>query len=142
MIAVFLAGMLLAQASPASSPSCHDGDISVTDLRAKTIKGSARNGADDRLLLTADFANVGGKAQEPHTKQHAELLRDGKVLATQPLPALAAAVVYPLQFRIFRDRTTDTGPISVSVRYVLDQARNKPERNNCSPTNDSLQKTF
>lgn len=141
MIAVLLAGMVLAQASPGAAPSCHGSDISLTDLRAKTIKGSSRAGLDDRLLLTAYFANVGGKAQEPHTRQHAELVRDGKVIATQPLPALAEAVVYPLQFRIFRDGATDSGPITVTVRYVLERAR-RPSRNNCSPTNDSLQKTF
>jgi hypothetical protein len=141
MIAVLLAGIVLAQTAPAATPACHEGDISVIDLRAKTIKGSARAGLDDRLLLTADFSNVGAKAQLPHTRQHAELVRDGKVVATQPLPALAASVVYPLQFRIFRDTATDTGPVTVTVRYVLDQAR-RPSRNNCSPTNDSLQKTF
>jgi hypothetical protein len=140
MIAVFLAGMLLAQAQSGASPTCHAGDISVTDLRGKTIKGNGR-GVDDRLLLTADFANVGAKAQEPHTKQHAELVRDGTVISTQPLPALATNVTYPLVFRIFRNKTTDAGPITVTVRYVLDEAH-KPQRNNCSPTNDSLQKTF
>jgi hypothetical protein len=141
MIAVFLAGMLLAQAQPGVSPTCHAGDISVTDLRGKTIKGNSRAGIDDRLLLTADFANVGAKAQEPHTQQHAELVRDGTVIATQPLPALGANVTYPLQFRIFRNKATDAGPITVTVRYVLDEAH-KPQRNNCSPTNDSLKKTF
>ena len=141
MFAVVLAGIVLAQASPGPRSSCHAGDISVTGFRAKTIKGSARSGPDDRLLLTAYFANVGGKAQEPHTQQHAELLRGGKVIATQPLPALGKAVVYPLQFRIFRDKATDTGPVTVTVRYVLDRAR-RPSHNNCSPTNDSLQKTF
>jgi hypothetical protein len=57
------------------------------------------------------------------------------------LPALGAGVSYPLQFRIFRDTSQRTDPIEVLVRYVLDDKRN-PLRNNCSPTNDSLQKTF
>lgn len=140
MIAVSLAA-LLAQASPGASPACFAGDISVTDLRGKTIKGSPKTVPEDRLLLTADFTNVGSRSQQPHTAQHADVLSGGAVLATQPLPALAAGVTYPLQFRIFRAKPQASGPISITVRYVLDDAH-RPTRNNCSPTNDSLQKTF
>jgi hypothetical protein len=46
-----------------------------------------------------------------------------------------------LQFRIFRDTSQRTDPLQVLVRYVLDDKRHAP-RNNCSPTNDSLQKNF
>ena len=141
MVAVLLAG-LVALASPMPSPACHAGDISVTDLQIKVIKGSAHSAtAADRLLITGVFSNVGGRAQAPHTAQHAELLRDGAVVGTQPLPALGANVNYPLQFRIFRDTSQRTDPIAVEVRYVLDDKRSFA-RNNCSLTNDSLQKTF
>jgi hypothetical protein len=140
MIAVFLAGVL-ALASPVPSPACNAGDISVTDLQIKVIKGSARTATADRLLITGVLTNVGAEAQEPHTAQHAELLRDGHVVGAQALPALAAGVAYPLQFRIFRDTAKSTDPIGVEVRYVLDDKR-RPARNNCSLTNDSLQKTF
>jgi hypothetical protein len=140
MVAVLLAG-LVALASPLPSPACHGGDISVTDLQIKVIKGSARTATADRLLITGVFTNVGSTAQQPHTAQHAELLRDGAVVGTQPLPALGAKVQYPLQFRIFRDTSQRTDPIAVEVRYVLDDKRSVA-RNNCSLTNDSLQKTF
>jgi hypothetical protein len=140
MIAVLYAG-LLALASPLPSPACHGGDISVTDLQIKVVKGSARTATADRLLITGVFTNVGGRAQIPHTAQHAELLRDGNIVGTQPLPALAAGVAYPLQFRIFRDTSMRTDPIAVEVRYVLDDKR-AVALNNCSLTNDSLQKTF
>jgi hypothetical protein len=138
MIAVFLAGVL-AMASPA--PACTGGDISVTDLQIKVIKGSAKTATSDRLLITGTFTNVGNQPQQPHTAQHAELLRDGVIVAQQPLPALAAGVAYPLQFRIFRDTSQRTDPVEVRVRYVLDDKQSL-SRNNCSPTNDSLQKTF
>jgi hypothetical protein len=140
MIAVFLAGVLLAQASPGASPACHAGDISITDLKGKTVKGSPRLGTDDRLLLTADFTNVGGAAQEPHTPQHAEVLHEGAVLASLPLPALGAGVKYPMTFRIFRAKADAKNQFAVTVRYVLDDAQRA--RNNCSGGNDSIQKTF
>jgi hypothetical protein len=138
MIAVLLAGILTAT-PPA--PACHGGDISVTDLRIKLIKGSPRAAIQDRLLITGDFTNVGNLAQEARVAQHAELLRNGVVVASQPLPALAAGVTYPLQFRIFRDTSQRTDPVEVLVRYVLDD-KHRVNRNDCLATNDSLTKTF
>lgn len=123
------------------SPSCSGGDISVTALRINVIKGSARTATADRLLITGDFTNVGGRSQEPHTAQHAEILRDGVVIGTQALPSLAKDVTYPLQFRIFRDTTHRTDPIAVIVRYVLDDKK-ITMRNNCTGANDSMSKTF
>jgi hypothetical protein len=140
MIALLLTG-LLAMASPLPTPACHGGDISVTDMRIKVIKASASTANADRLLITGDFTNVGTASQIPHTEQHAELLRDGAVVATQPLPALAKGVTYPLQFRIFRETSQRTDPIALIVRYVLD-APHATSRDNCTLTNDSLQKTF
>jgi hypothetical protein len=139
MIAAILAG-LLAVATP-MPPLCPGADISVTDLQIKVVKGSARTATADRLLITGVFTNVGAQPQQPGVVQHAELLRDGNVIAKQPLPALASGVAYPLQFRIFRDTSARTDPIGVLVRYVLDDKRHA-SRNNCSATNDSLTKTF
>jgi hypothetical protein len=136
MIALLLAGILGASPAP-----CHGGDISVTALHLKVIKGSAKTATADRLLITGDFTNVGDMAQQPHVVQHAELLRDGTVVARQPLPALAAGVTYPLQFRIFRDTSQSTDPIEVLVRYVLDD-KSRANRNDCLVVNDSLQKVF
>lgn len=138
MFAVFLAGVL-ALASPA--PPCPGSDISVTDLQIKVIKGSAKAATDDRLLITGVFSNIGEESQEPHVAQHAELLRDGNIVAKQPLPALATGVAYPLQFRIFRATSQRTDPIEVLVRYVLDDPK-RAARNNCARLNDSLTKTF
>jgi hypothetical protein len=140
MIGLFFAGVL-ALATPSPAPLCGAADISVTDMQIKVIKGSAKTVIDDRLLITGVFTNVGVQPQTPHVAQHAELLRNGAVVTSQRLPALGAGVSYPLQFRIFRDTSQRTDPIEVLVRYVLDDKRN-PLRNNCSPTNDSLQKTF
>lgn len=139
MVAVLLAG-LLAVVSPTASP-CPGSDISVTDLQIKVIKGSTHTATADRLLITGVFTNVGSQPQQPTVVQRAELLRDGAVVAQQPLPPLAAGVAYPLQFRIFRATSQRTDPIEVLVRYVLED-KNHAHRNNCSRTNDSLQKTF
>src|SRR5580658_7539804 len=128
MIAAFLAGVL-AVASP--TPVCPGADISVTALQIKVIKGSARTATADRLLITGVFTNVGELAQEPGVAQHAELLRNGSVIAKQQLPPLASGVAYPLQFRIFRDTSQRTDPVEVLVRYVLDDKR-RAARNNCS----------
>ena len=140
MIAALLTG-ILALASPLPAPACHGGDISVTDVRINVVKASSKTSPADRLLITGDFTNVGTKSQKPETAQHAELLRDGAVLSTQPLPALAAGVKYPLQFRIFRPTDQRKDAVTVTVRYVLDDPH-AARTNNCTPTNDSMQKTF
>jgi hypothetical protein len=139
MLALIFAG-LLAVATPPASP-CPGSDISVTDLQIKVIKGSTRTATADRLLITGVFTNIGTEPQQAKIVQRAELLRDGAVVAQQPLPPLAAGVAYPLQFRIFRSTSQRTDPVEVLVRYVLDNKDHAP-RNNCSRTNDSLQKTF
>jgi hypothetical protein len=138
MIGVLLTGVL-AMASPVAA--CPGPDISVTDLQIKVVKGSKNAATDDRLLITGVFTNIGAQPQQANIAQHAELLRDGQVVAQQKLPGLAAGVAYPLQFRIFRATSQRTDPVGVLVRYVLDDKRRTP-RNNCSAANDSLQKTF
>jgi hypothetical protein len=138
MIALVLAS-ILGTAAPA--PACRGGDISVTALRIKLIKGSASAATADRLLITGDFTNVGSAAQEDGVRQHAELLRNGAIIARQKLPALAAGVTYPLQFRIFRETSQRTDPVEVLVRYVLDDRRHAA-RDDCLATNDSLTKVF
>ena len=80
MIAQVLAGVL-ALASP--SAVCKGADISVTDLRVKLVKGSPKTGTLDRILITADMTNIGDAPQRPHLPQHAELVRNGVVVATQ-----------------------------------------------------------
>jgi hypothetical protein len=138
MIAAVLAGVL-AFASPQAS--CSGPDISVTDLRINLVKGSDKTNVPDRFLITADLTNIGTASQVPRVAQHAELVRDGAVVATQSLPALAGGVTYPLQFRIFRDAKQRKDPLEVLVRYVLDE-KTKTVQMNCDGTNDSLQKLF
>jgi len=138
MIAVVLAGFL-ALASP--DPGCAGPDISVTGLRLNVVKGSTTTNTPDRFLITADLTNVGMSAQRPHIAQHAELVRDGTVVATQPLPSLASGITYPLQFRVFRDAKQRKDPLEVLVRYVLDEKSKMPLMN-CSSANDAMQKIF
>ena len=138
MIAVLLAGAL-ALVTP--DPACTGADISVTDLRITMVKGSPKTNTPDRYLITADMTNVGMMPQQAHVPQHAELVRDGSVTATQTLPALASGVTYPMQFRVFRDSAQRKDPLEVLVRYVLDD-KNRSTTNNCSSANDSMQKIF
>ena len=138
MIAAVLAGVL-ALASP--EPTCPGPDISVTGLRINLVKGSDKNNVPDRFLITADLTNIGAAPQLPGVAQHTELVRDGAVVATQPLPSLAGGITYPLQFRIFRSAKQRKDPLEVLVRYVLDD-KNKMAQMNCSGANDSLQKIF
>jgi hypothetical protein len=138
MIAVVLAGVL-ALATP--DPSCTGADISVTALRITVVKGTTKTNTPDRYLITADLTNIGMLPQQPHVPQHAELVRDGNVVATQSLPALASGVTYPLQFRVFRDVAQRKDPLEVLVRYVLDD-KSKTASNNCSSANDAMQKIF
>jgi hypothetical protein len=138
MIAVVLAGMLGLASPPAP---CKGADISVTDLRIKLVKGTPKTGTLDRVLITADMTNIGDAPQRPHLQQHAELMRDGMIVATQSFPALAAGVTYPLQFRLFRNPGPQSSPLEVLVRYVLD-TKSPAATSNCSAANDSLQKTF
>jgi hypothetical protein len=138
MIALLLAGIL---ATAAPLPACHGSDISVTALRIKLLKATATTATQDRLLITGDFTNVGALDQETTVHQHAELLRNGAVVARQTLPPLAAGTTYPLQFRIFRETAQRTDPVQVLVRYVLDDRRHI-DRNDCIATNDSLTKVF
>jgi hypothetical protein len=138
MIAAVLAGVL-ALVSP--DPTCSGPDISVTGLRINLVKGSDKTNVPDRFLITADLTNIGSAPQIPHVAQHTELVRDGSVVATQPLPSLASGITYPLQFRIFRPAKQRKDPLEVLVRYVLDD-KNKMAQMNCSSANDSLQKIF
>jgi len=138
MIAALMAGVL-ALASP--DPLCTGPDISVTALRIHVVKGSDKTNTPDRFLISADLTNVGMAPQQAHIAQHAELVRDGAVIATQPLPALASGITYPLQFRVFRDPAQRKDPLEVLVRYVLDDKAKTPEMN-CSGANDSLTKIF
>jgi len=138
MIAALMAGVL-ALASP--DPSCTGPDISVTALRINVVKGSEKTSTPDRFLITADLTNIGMAPQLARVAQHAELVRNGAVVATQPLPPLASGVTYPLQFRVFRDAAQRKDPLEVLVRYVLDD-KPKMSRMNCSSANDAMQKIF
>ena len=137
LIAVVSAGML-ALTSPSPAP-CTGADLSVTALNMKVVKATKKTPVD-RVLITADMANVGSQPQKPNIEQHAELLQNGKVTDSQRFPSLGAGVVYPLQFRIFRDPKARKDPLQVIVRYVLDE-HNQPAEN-CSIANDSMEKIF
>jgi hypothetical protein len=134
MILALLAVLLSASPAPAT---CAGSDPEVTDLSMKLVK---RRNFDDHYVLTAGITNVGAQTQEPGIVQHVALVRDGKVLAPQSVPALGAGVRYIVAFAIDRPASQRKEPLEVMVRYVLDKG--DVARNNCRNTSDSLTKVF
>ncbi|MGB8267672.1 MAG: hypothetical protein WCE44_15210 [Candidatus Velthaea sp.] len=120
-----------------SAPGCRAADIAVTDLSAKVIK---QHGKSDHYLITGNVKNVGHHTQAVGTTQRVELVRDGKVLAPEPIPALDADVSYIVSFSLDRPVSERGKPLVLTLRYVLDD-KSAP-KNDCSNANDSLTKTF
>jgi hypothetical protein len=132
MVALLLAAAL----STPPAPSCAASDPAVTDIRVKLVK----NKAADHYVITGVVTNLGAQEQVPGIAQHAELVRDGKALLQQDVPALGAGVAYTLGFAIDRSAALRKTPLPVTVRFAL--AKGNAARNNCSTANDILTKSF
>jgi hypothetical protein len=138
MIAVLLAVLFAAAASPAPAASpCAGADPAVADMSMKLVK---KHGGDDHYIITAGITNRGERAQEPGIVQHVALVRDGKMLAPQVVPALGPGVRYVVAFAIDRPSSQRKEPLEVMVRYTLDKG--DEALNNCNHTGDSLTKVF
>jgi hypothetical protein len=132
MIALFAAAALAA--TPA--PSCGAADPAVTDIHVKLMKKRT----PDHYVVTVTVTNVGSMAQVVGLTQYAELVRDGKVVAEQDVPALGAGVPYVVAFGIDRAVVERKNPLPVTVRFVL--AKGDRARNDCNLGNDVLSQTF
>jgi len=137
---VFLPALTLADLMPyvEPAPSCRAADIAVTSLTVKVLK---HRGKPDHYVVSGNVQNVGHHTQQAGIDQRVELLRDGKLLAPQSLPALDADVVYPVSFSLDRPIAERGQPLQLTLRYVLAQKASSPAEN-CSGANDSLTKTF
>lgn len=127
---------LLAAAVATSSPC--PSDLLVTNPRLKVVR--ARDRAFDNLIVTVDVKNRGDAGQPTATQQHLELVQDGRVLGSQPIPGLGAQQSYVAAFRMHVPHQPRRDPLVVEFRYVLD-SRNGP-RANCTTANDRLTATL
>jgi CARDB protein len=129
----FLLALAVATAAPAPCPS----DLLVANPRLKVVR--ANDKARDNYVVTVDVKNRGVAAQPTGTMQHLELVRDGTVIGTQPLPAIGANESYPAAFRVQLPHQAKRAPFAVEFRYVLDSKN--ALRANCTSVNDRLTAT-
>jgi len=122
----------------APSAACSGPDIAITRVRYAVARGNAP--LADRIVFSVDVVNVGTQSQTAGAEQHVELLRDGRVLASEHVRPLRLGERYPVALRMFRPHAQRKDPLEIVVRYVPDDRRARGE--NCSTANDSLQKIF
>ena len=133
MLAVLLAAAL--NASPTPCPA----DLLVSNPRVKTSRGAV-DGADV-YVVTVDISNRGVAAQPADTRQHLDVVHDGQVLGSQPIPVLGPQQTYAAAFRVtIPHASASASPARVEFHYVLD-SKNAP-RANCTTVNDKLTATL
>ncbi len=130
--------LLLAAALAAASPSPCPSDLLVANPRLKVVR--ARDRAFDNFIVTVDVTNRGEREQLAQTQQHLELVQNGAVLGTQPIPGLGPKQAYVAAFRIELPHQAKRPPLVVEFRYVLD-SKDAP-RENCTTANDRLTATL
>jgi hypothetical protein len=130
----FLLAAAVATAVPSTCPS----DLLVANPRLKVVRASDK--AYDNYVVTVDVRNRGVAPQPDGTQQHLALVRDGRVIGTQPLPAIGADESYAAAFRVQLPHQAKRGPFSVEFRYVLDSKN--ASRANCTSVNDRLTATL
>jgi len=123
----------------AAAPGRCAADPVVANARIKVTRGLEKN--SDHLVVTVNVVNDGSADQAYPTQQHLELVRDGAVIGTQPIPALGAQQSYVASFRIVAPHERHRKPLNVVFRYVLDSAPDAA-RANCAKSNDALTATL
>jgi hypothetical protein len=124
-----LAVLALADADP--SPCA---DLLVASPKLQVVK--APNPGFYSAVVTVDVRNRGVVAQPAATQQHLEIVQNGTVLGTQPIPPLRAQQHYPAAFRIQLPASQRKERLDVTFRYVLDS--HNAAQANCSASNDLL----
>lgn len=132
---LLLAAAVLAASGPSACPS----DLMVADPRLKVVRSTDK--AFDNYIVTVDVKNDGHDGQGAAIAQRLDLVKDGKVIGTQPIPALGAAVTYPAAFRMQLPHVKKRMPITVTFHYVLAD-QHDAARENCKNDNDLLTATL
>lgn len=128
--------LLLAAAVATASPC--PADLLVAHPRLKVTPDLQRGFQHD--IITVDVTNRGTRAQRSDTRQKLDLLRDGAVIGSQPVPALGPGQVYIAAFRLRVSSAAKRTPVKVRFRYVLQYG--DPSRENCTTANDILDATL
>lgn len=136
MLPALLAAAALTMA-PASA-TCPT-DLLLAEPRLKVVRATDR--ALDNYVVTVDVKNRGSAGQTPDVAQHLELIRDGTVIGTQPIPPLGPNQDYIAAFRLQLPHAQRRPPFPVTFHYVLD-SKGDAARNNCSSANDRLSVTL
>jgi hypothetical protein len=129
--------LALAAVLTSGAPSACPADPLVANARLKIVHASA---GVDNYTVTVDVKNGGVLAQPRDTQQHLDLVRDGAVIGTQPVPALGGSQTYVAAFRVQVPHVRRRPPYRVVFRYVLDS--NNAARANCTTGNDALSATL
>jgi hypothetical protein len=130
--------LLLAAAVATAAPSPCPSDLLVASPRLKVVRANDRS--RDNYVVTVDVKNRGVAAQPEDTLQHVELVREGAVIGTQPVPALGANESYAAAFRLQLAHQRKRPPFRVEFRYALDSKN--ASRANCTSANDRLTATL
>ncbi|HYZ16175.1 MAG TPA: hypothetical protein VE591_07220 [Candidatus Acidoferrum sp.] len=114
-------------------------DLSLAEPRLKVVRAADR--AMDNYVVTVNVKNRGNGGQTPDVEQHLELLREGAVIGSQPIPPLGPNQEYIAAFRLQLPHASKRPPFTVTFHYVLD-SKGQAARNNCSSANDRLTVTL
>ena len=129
--------LLFASYLAAASPACPD--PALANPRLKVVRADVR-GFDD-YIVTVDVANRGDAPQTAGIGQRLDLLQNGRVLGSQPIPALGPRQTYLTAFRIRLPHERKRKPLAAEFRYVLADGT-RAARENCSTANDALSATL
>jgi CARDB len=125
---------LLLAATVAASPTPCPSDLVVANPQLKVVR--ALDKQFDNYIVTVDVKNQGTSDQRPGIDQHLDIVKDGNVIGTQPIPPLHANGVYPAAFRIQFPHARRRDPLTVTFHSVM--ADKRDVRDNCSTDNDLL----
>lgn len=129
---------LLLAAALASAPPCRN-DLALADPHLRVVR--ARGNGYDHEIVTVDVINRGNAGQPVGLRQRLELVVDGKVLGSQPVPALGPQRHYTASFRIRVPHEPNRKRIPATFRYVPDARQNGPH-DDCDRANDLLTATL
>ena len=129
--------LLLAATLLAAGPACPDPGLANPHL--KVVRADVR-GFDD-YIVTVEVGNRGAAPQSAGIDQHLDLLQDGRILGSQPIPALGPKQTYVSAFRIRLPHERKRKPLAAEFRYVLADG-SRSARENCSSANDALSATL
>ena len=121
-----------------TSPTPCPADLLVADPRLKLVHGER---GYNHEIISVNVTNRGSAAQTAGTHQRLDLVQNGTVIGSQPIPVLGSQQSYPASFRLVVVRQRKRAPVTVQFRYVLENGADAA-RQNCTSVNDVLDATL